>query len=233
MERAAVSDEPATATPLATARREVTAVESQNGAHPVAPTITPARPGTALASVISTRVVTYLSHQAQYVGRVGIIGVALLIFSLVCFLSANSPLHGQLTQLRADLASAKQTQTARSRAGLDLTPRVQLQTLIAKLPARAELPAITERIIAQADSAGLALERGSYGVDVVQSGAIARARIVFPVHGSYPNIRSFVDSTLREVPGAAVDGLRLERKEIGASEVDAEVRFTVYLRNSP
>ncbi|MGH8263404.1 MAG: type 4a pilus biogenesis protein PilO [Steroidobacteraceae bacterium] len=230
----AVRDEPATVTPLAAARREVAPVESQNGAaHAVAPTVVPTPPGTALASVISTRVITYLSHQAHYVGRAGIIGVALLIFSLICFLSANSPLHGQLTQLRADLASAQQTQTARSRAGLDLTPRVQLQTLIAKLPARAELPAITERIIAQADSAGLALERGSYGVDVVQSGAIARARIVFPVHGSYPNIRSFVDGTLSAVPGAAVDGLRLERKEIGASEVDAEVRFAVYLRNSP
>jgi Tfp pilus assembly protein PilO len=164
---------------------------------------------------------------------VGIAGVALLIFSLVYFLSANSPLHGQLAQMRADLSSAQQSQAARRQSGLDLTPRVQLQTLVTKLPARAQLPAITEQIIAQAAAAGLALERGTYGVDVVQSGAIARARIVFPVHGSYPDIRAFVDGTLSAVPGAAVDGLRFERKEIGASEVDAEVRFTVYLRNSP
>ncbi|MGH8315242.1 MAG: hypothetical protein ACRETU_08850, partial [Steroidobacterales bacterium] len=93
----AVRDEPATVTPLAAARREVAPVESQNGAaHAVAPTVVPTPPGTALASVISTRVITYLSHQAHYVGRAGIIGVALLIFSLICFLSANSPLHGQL-----------------------------------------------------------------------------------------------------------------------------------------
>lgn len=230
----AVRDEPAPVTPLAPSRREVAAVDSPNGAaHSVTPTISAGRRSTALTSVISTRVITYLSHQAQYVGRVGIAGVALLIFSLVCFLSANSRLHGQLTQLRTELASAQHTQTARRRAGLDLTPRVQLQTLVTKLPARAELPAITEQIIAQADAAGLALERGSYGVDVVRSGAIARARIAFPVHGSYPSIRRFVDGTLGAVPGAAVDGLRFERKEIGASEVDAEVRFTVYLRNSP
>ncbi len=229
-----VNDDSVQLTSLAAPRREMTAVETQSGpARPVAATATAAQQSVAVPGAISTRVITYLAHQAQYVGRVGITGLALLIFSLVCFLSANASLHDQLAQMRAELSSAQQTRLSRSKAGLDLTPRMQLQTLVAKLPARAQLPAITEQIIAQADSAGLALERGSYGVDVVQSGAIARARIVFPVHGGYPNIRSFIDGTLSAVPGAAVDGLRLERKEIGVSEVDAEVRFTVYLRNSP
>lgn len=219
---------------LATARREVTTVESQGVAtRPVAPGGAMAHQGTAQRRTIPTRVITYLAHQVQYVGRPGLVGVALFIFSLVCFLSANSPLHGQLAQLRADLSGTQQGQPSHRPPGLDLTPHVQLQTLVAKLPARAQLPAITEQIISQAETAGLALERGTYAVDVVQSGALARARIVFPVHGSYPSVRAFVDGTLSAVPGAAVDGLRLERKEIGASEVDAEVRFTVFLRNTP
>ena len=218
---------------LTTSRRDVAAVESQGGAHTAAPAVAAARSSAGLPGVISTRVIAYVVHQVRYAGRTGIVGMALLLVSLVGFLSANSPLHGQLAQLRTDLASAQQAQATRRQAGLDLTPRVQLQTLVSKLPARAQLPAITERIIAEADAAGLALERGTYAVDVVHSGEIARARIVFPVHGSYPNIRRFVDGTLSAVPGAAVDGLRLERKDISATEVDAEVRFLVYLRNSP
>jgi hypothetical protein len=35
------------------------------------------------------------------------------------------------------------------------------------------------------------------------------------------------------VPGAAVDGLRLERKDIGAAEIDADIRFAVYVRGTP
>jgi hypothetical protein len=230
----AMRDDPAPIAALSTSRRDITAVESQSGTVPsAAPTVAAVRRSAALPGVISTRVITYLAHHAEYAGRSGIVGVALLVFSLVCFLAANSPLHGQLAQLRADLLTAQQTQATRRQAGLDLTPRVQLQTLVSKLPARAQLPAITEQIIAEADAAGLALERGTYAVDIVHSGAIARARIVFPVHGSYPNIRRFVDGTLGAVPGAAVDGLRFERKDISAAEVDAEVRFLVYLRNSP
>jgi len=56
--------------------------------------------------------------------------------------------------------------------------------------------------------------------------------MTFPVHGRYPDIRRFIDGTLATVPGVGVEGLRLERKDIAAPEVDAEIRFALYLRNS-
>lgn len=186
-----------------------------------------------LPSVLAKRVVPYVSHQIQYVGRAGVTGIALIIFSLVCFVSANSILHGKLATLQGELASAQHLRADQLKAGLDLTPGARLKTLAAKLAGRGELPLITERIVAQASASGLALERGTYEVDVVKSGQIVRARLTFPVHGSYPDIRRFVDGTLTAVPGAAVDGLRIERKEIGATEVDADIRFAVYLRNAP
>jgi Tfp pilus assembly protein PilO len=187
--------------------------------------------GRRLARRFATVVVPNLSHRVQYVGRVGVIGVALLVFSVVCFLSANSPLRHQLAGQQSDLAKTQQDQLARHRTGADLTPTAQLQTFVSKLPARAELPAITEQVVAQASAAGLALERGSYDFTVTHSGKIVRARLSFPLQGTYPNIRQFVNRTLAAIPGAAVDGLRLERKTIGSSEISAEVSFAVFLRN--
>jgi hypothetical protein len=189
--------------------------------------------GRGLARRLATQVVPYLSHQAQYVGRVGVMGVALLVFSIVCFLSANSPLRHQLAGLRSDLAQSERDRLVRHRAGADLTPTAQLQTFVSKLPARAELPAITEQVVAQASAAGLALERGSYDFTVTHSGRIVRARLSFPVEGTYPNIRQFVTGTLAAIPGAAVDGLRLERKTIGSEAISADIRFAVFLRNDP
>lgn len=203
------------------------------GAQVPANTLAAESKGLALSRLISTRVVPFVSHQLQFVGRSGVTGLALLIFSVVCFLSANAGLHGRLAELQSQLAGAQHLQASQLKAGLDLTPGARLKTLAAKLSGRGDLPVITERIVAQAAAAGLALDSGSYEVDVTQSAQIIRARLTFPVHGSYPNVRKFVDGTLSAVPGAAVDGLRLERKEIAATDVDAVIRFAVYLRNSP
>ena len=105
-----------------------------------------------LARRFAAGVVPYLSHQAQYVGRVGVIGVALVVFSIVCFLSANSPLRQQIAALRSDLAQTPQDQLKRGGSHRDLTPAAQLRTFVSGLPARAQLPAITEQIIAQASA---------------------------------------------------------------------------------
>jgi hypothetical protein len=184
-----------------------------------------------LARRIAVGVVPYLSHQAQYVGRVGVIGVALLVFSIVCFLSANSPLRQQIAAVQADLAQTQQDQQKRSGSGRDRTPAAQLQAFVSGLPARTQLPAITEQIVAQASAAGLVLEQGSYDFTVTHSGRIVRARLSFPLQGTYPSIRQFVNGTLAAIPDAAVDGLRLEHKTIGLVQVSANVRFAVFLRN--
>lgn len=196
---------------------------------PVSPS--PGSRSRSLARRFATGVVPYLSHQAQYVGRVGVIGVALLVFSIVCFLSANSPLRQQIAALRSDLAQIQQDQLTRGGSSKGLTPAAQLQTFVSGLPARAQLPAITEQIIAQASAAGLVLEQGSYDFTVTQSGKIIRARLSFPLQGTYPSIRQFINGTLAAIPGAAVDGLRLERKTIGLAQVSANISFAVFLRN--
>ncbi len=181
-----------------------------------------------LARLVSTRVAPYIAYQVQRGGRAGVMGIALIIFSLVCFVSANSPLRNQLADLQTEISTAHASQVVAD----TVVREVPSKTLISNLPSRAELPAVTEQIVARADAAGLALEQGSYEVKVVGSGEIARASLTFPVHGGYPNIRRFIDETLAVIPGAALDGLQLQRKEIGAAEIDAEIRFAVYLRNA-
>lgn len=181
---------------------------------------------------LAARIVPYLSQRAQYVGRTGVAGVALLVFSLVLFLSANAPLRQQLAALRSGVAQTQQ-QSARQRTSEGAAPPAQLEAFVRKLPARSELPAITEKVVAQAGAAGLVLESGRYDFTVTHSGEIVRARLGFPLQGTYPAIRQFIEGTLAAIPNAAVDGLKLERKEIGSAEVSADVRFAVYLRNVP
>ena len=210
------------------------AVTVSQGLPAAAGVTAPMRLSTArtLANRVSSDALRYLLHRTQYVGRVGVVGIALLIFATAFFVTTNSALRTQSSDLRADLATAQQDAAARRSAGQDASPTAALLLFVSKLPARGELPRITERIVQQAAAAGLVLERGSYDFTVTHSGQIVRARLSFPVQGAYPAIRNFVDGTLVAVPNAAVDGLKLERKNIGSGEIDADIRFAVFLRNA-
>jgi len=66
-----------------------------------------------------------------------------------------------------------------------------------------------------------------------RDGVAARYRMTFPVHASYPQIRSFLDRTLIALPAVAVEGLRLERKSVGDGTVEAEVKLAAYVRGEP
>jgi len=128
-------------------------------------------------------------------------------------------------------ADDAQKPRARPRTSSADPGRDEMQALLDHLPRRSELPALTNKVVAEAAAAHIALERGTYDFSVSHSGGLIRARMTFPVHGRYSDIRRFIDTTLAAMPGAAVDGLRLERKEIGAGEVSADIRFAVWLRN--
>jgi hypothetical protein len=167
----------------------------------------------------------------QGVGPAGAAGVALLVFAGAFFFGAATPLRGELADMQAALDGAERSSAQSRPAGA--TPRAQMQDFVTRLPARRELPALTAQIVTLAQSAGLSLERGTYDSTATRSGQLVRARMSFPVHGRYPDIRRFIDATLATIPGAAVDALRFERKLIGDAEVDADIRFAIYLQGRP
>jgi len=181
-----------------------------------------------LSRVGAHNLAPYLARQLQYVGRTGTAGAGLIVFALAFFCGASYPLKNQLAELQSSVDRAGQ-----ARAETRGTPPPAVDSLLNNLPAQAELPVLTEKIVAAASAAGIALERGTYDVTTTRTGRLVRVRMTFPVHARYPDIRRFVDATLATLPGAAVDGLRLERKDVAAAEIDADIRFALYLRRSP
>lgn len=221
---------------MSAVREEITptvraSVPPAASAGSLAPAPQTATPPHRLQQVLSLATSQHLARRVQSLGKTGAGGIALLAFALAFFLGANVSVRSDLEELRASLDDAHQPGAPSS------TPRQvrarAARELIDTLPERSALPAITGKIVAQAQAAGIALERGNYDFTVTHSGRLVRTRMTFPVHGRYPDIRRFIDLTLVAVPGAAVDGLRLERKDIGAAEIDADIRFAVYVRGTP
>ena len=202
-------------------------------AAPVMPVVTtPEASARGLQHFVRTGVSPYVSRQIQRVGHTGVAGMGLLVFALAFFAGANLPLKTELAGLQTNVATANHAR-AESAAHARPSPELEARAFTGRLPPRSELPRITEKIVASATAAGIVLDRGAYDFSITPSKRLVRARMTFPVHGKYRAIRRFVDSTLATIPDAAVDGLRLQRKDIGATDIDAEVRFAIYLRSSP
>jgi hypothetical protein len=76
----------------------------------------------------------------------------------------------------------------------------------------------------------LTLERGEYRPQQAALGRFIRYQIVLPVNGSYPQVRRFLGESMRDLPGLALDGIHFSREAAGSAQLQAELRFTAFLR---
>jgi len=193
----------------------------------------PATNHSAVARLIhgARSVVPYANYTAQKLGKPGIVGVALSFFSIAVLVSTNLPLREQIA---SDTATLQQLENGSDQASVTAaisTPQMQFETFLDELPTREELPALMGQIVVASTSTGVELEEGHYElVAAGKAGHIARYRLKFPVVGSYPQVRGFIDRALVAVPQMSLDGLSLERGDVADGVVTAELDFAVFVR---
>ncbi len=168
-----------------------------------------------------------LVWSAGRTGRAGLVGLALIAASAVFYLSTERPVTEEIGQLRSDLAAARAHPAAAVKAQADAlrTPE--------SLPLRTEIPKLLALLLAQADAAQLTLDSAKYEVGTVKAGPLVRYQISFPVDGTYPQVRAFIDSTLGAIPALSIDELSITRKTIADPGIEAQIRMTLFTRSAP
>jgi hypothetical protein len=86
-------------------------------------------------------------------------------------------------------------------------------------------------LFALADKAGLVLSKGEYREAFDSSARVYTYQLTLPVKGSYRAIRDFAMQSLRAIPFASLDEISFRREAIGDANVEARLRFTLYLRD--
>jgi hypothetical protein len=168
-----------------------------------------------------------IAWSLQRTGRTGLSGLALLAASVFFLASTHLPLVRELDDLRARLSSAS------AQAAVVTTPVTDSgAALLRSLPQRAQMPAVLGILLQQADAAHLSIDTGKYATTPLKSGGVMSYEISFPVTGPYPQVRQFIDSTLTSLPAAAMTELTLTRKAIGDDAVEAQIRLTVFTRDT-
>jgi hypothetical protein len=161
-------------------------------------------------------IVPYSRYTAQRLGKLGILGVALLIFSAVAFVSTNLPMREQLATDSVTLTDLSTNAVGATQASVATTPEAQLEGFLDTLPTPDDL------------------DEGSYELAAVgKSGQIERYRLQLPVVGTYPQVRAFVDNALVNVPSMALNGMTLQRNEIADRVISADLEFDVFVKAGP
>lgn len=91
---------------------------------------------------------------------------------------------------------------------------------------------LIERVYAAAASQHLALDQAEYKLVHEKDGKLSRITMALPVKGSYPQVRKFIAQAMRELPSLALDGITFQRQRIDEAAVEAQVRLTIYVRQS-
>jgi hypothetical protein len=160
-------------------------------------------------------------------GPTGVIGIGVLIFCIPFYFSAVRPAEREL--------QAQRSVAERLRARVPFQPVAsegraeELRRFYSLFPPLEKLPDQLELIYSLARAAKLELLQGEYRLEKPPVG-LAYYRITLPLRGSYAQIRQFIGSTLKSMPVASLEALRFERKRVGDTRIEAQIRLTVYFR---
>jgi hypothetical protein len=170
-----------------------------------------------------TRVAPQLRYQLLRVGPAGLAGAAATLAAVIIASIALFSIRSATDSLAAQLLAAQQ------HPHVVATPQEAIGHVVSSLPTRDQMPAVIAEVLKQAHEAGVRLDKGQYTYSPARAG-VGRYQLEIPVKAEYPNVRDFINRTLTAVPSAGLDKLHIERKVVGDSVVNADVRFVVFVR---
>lgn len=159
----------------------------------------------------------------------GLAGLGLVLFTAGLTVVAVHPARERLRALNDEVASLSSRLGQRGAANGPASRRSQLSNFYAFFPLTENVPELLGRVYRAANQNQLRLEKGEYKLSREPDFRLARYEITVPVSGDYARVRSFVNEVLQTVPSATLDELSLKRESIDRPELEARVRFSLFL----
>jgi hypothetical protein len=158
-------------------------------------------------------------------GSAGVLGIGLLLACAGFYLSTLAPLEAEAAAQRLALERLQARTPHRPVAAGGRAD--ELRRFYNLFPASDELTDEVERLHVLARRSGLDLAQGEYRLERRTTGLWAY-RVTLPARGTYAQFRGFVGTVLEGMPIASLDGLRFERKKAADTQLDGQLRLTIY-----
>ena len=177
------------------------------------------------------RVAWELRGLLGYTGTAGIAGLLCALAALAVYVVGIAPAAQEIEAESRKLAEL-QSRVRQAQRGGTAGPQTTAERLAAFygfFPPLEALPEWLDKVYEAAAGQSVVLEKGEYSLTRERDGKLLRYQLVLPVRAPYPKVRAFLDSVLQEVPAAVLESVTLQRENIAAAQVDAQLRFTLVL----
>lgn len=161
-------------------------------------------------------------------GWAGVMGMALAAFAVTFDLTGNRAMEDAADALRGQARSLARAQ--RQRTAPVISSRDRLEAFYGTSPSVEGLPDLLLRLHGHALARGVTTDKADYRAAPVTGTPLEQVSVELPVHAAYPDIQGWLADVLEHMPEVALDGLAFKRADIGSPEVEARVRFVIFLR---
>ena len=166
---------------------------------------------------------------AHYLGPFGLAGILIFALCAGVYFAVVKPAE---RELRAQQEASQRLKSRVAYQPVSSDNRGDdLRRFYALFPPTGKIAPETQKLWVIANEYKIDLQQGEYRLETSGPG-LARYRITLPIKASYAQIRNFIGFILREIPTASIDGLRFERKKISDTQLDAQIKLTLYLRTA-
>lgn len=138
-----------------------------------------------------------------------------------------------LEKLHAREQRNNQWEDAASRS--DTSPNVGIQeerfrAFRERLVDHAARGEVLKTFFTEAAAAEIPLQQGDYALIADTEGDFAKLQISLPAKGTYPQIRSYLQSLLANLPALSLDEVSFRRDSVKNQNVEARIRLTLYVK---
>lgn len=167
-------------------------------------------------------------------GKKEMVALLLLVVAVIFYVGGLRPAEHRLGLMDQKLSEINrrltQSNNALHKDGLD--PAAKLNRFYQFFSREETVTDWLARLYDLADRTGVELRTGEYRFGGAEDAKLTPYHISLPVTGNYEQIRRFSEAVLNAMPVVALDQVTFRRKKVTDTQIEAEIRLTLYLAHS-
>jgi Tfp pilus assembly protein PilO len=184
-------------------------------------------------------IVWSLTSFAKKLGVWGLLGLLLLLISIFAYGIKVPLLNAQITTLKieqAKQAKANALDSVNKHEPIIQNTEEEVSKFYSRFPSVHLLPEVLAELNKIAKNNQIELTIGDYKFTEIKTKkeaiqrALTKYELIFPIQGTYAQIRSFVSQALKALPEMALLDLQVVRESPSVERVDARLVFVVFVK---
>lgn len=170
------------------------------------------------------RIQWYGLRFVERLGITGLLAIAVGVFCLIFVFTSLLPAKSLFSTLQA----VKQSESMRV-VKHELTPEENLQNFVKRFPTLSQRTSAIQDIMGKAKALDMEVDNVSYKTDRQSGSKLSKTYVDFTVYCTYPEMRTFLNSVLADMPFVSLDQLTISRDDVVTDVVEVRMRLTLHL----